>query len=359
MHRREFLATLGATAVAGCAGEPASSESQPSTAPPTAPETTAEPTTVERSTVSRTARPTDRPEPTSSRAAELIEMGRGHLRAAIAAFVEHAGGPDRTIVDVTAATTEFSRFDVNDEYRSAKGRLEDAREIGGPTQRVLAEDLLEVAEFVNTLGFAQTHLVNAYGAVSEAMRSIYTENYSDISDATGDARRQRISAEGYVTRIRESFEPETFDVVESISGEQYEAKVAQLARELVAFDGIATQIAALENPLVRFEENVQHYVTRQYEEVIFETREFEEVHAALGAIKPSASLSPVLDELTCVVGALLEGSDVMRDALLERQNGDAQTARALESEAEGDFRACEKLVEEVKPVSDLVDTIPR
>lgn len=286
-------------------------------------------------------------------------MGRDHLRAAIAAFVEHADGPDRTIVDVTAATTEFSRFDVNDEYRSARRRLADAKQFGGPEQTALADELLEVADFVDTLGFAQTHLVNAYVAVSRTMRSIYTENYADVPDYVDETDGQRSRAEEYVATIRESYDASTFDVVDSIAGEQYEAKVAQLAREIATFDGTATQLAALEVPLARFEDNVRSYTTKRYDEVFFVTRDFQDVHDGLVAIEPSSSLRPVIDELTCVVGALADGGDVMRDALLERQNGDAQTARALESEAEGEFQTCEKLIEEVEPVADLVDTIPR
>lgn len=355
MHRRQFLAVLGATAAGGCSSDRPSAAPEPTTASSTETRTTAEPTTARPSET----RTTSRPERTSTRGAELIERGRAHLRAAVEAFVEPAGGADPTILDVSAATTEFSRFDVNEEYRSAKRRLTDAKNFTGPANTALADDLLAAAEYVDTLGFAQLHLVNAYEGVSRAMRALYTENYADVPEEADDVTRQRASAEEYVATIRASFDESTVDVVDAISGDQYAAKLAQFDRELAAFEAIAPQLAALEAPFDRFRDNVGHYTTDRYDEVAFVTRDFEAVQEDLASIEPADSVQPVVDELRCAVGAMVGGVDEMRNALLDRRNGDHGSAREFERAAEAEFESCETLVREVEPVADLLESIPR
>ena len=67
----------------------------------------------------------------------------------------------------------------------------------------------------------------------------------------------------------------------------------------------------------------------------------------------------MVDELRCVVGAIVGGVDEMRNALLDRRNGDHGSAREFERAAEAEFESCETLVREVEPVADLLESIPR
>lgn len=352
MRRRQFLATIGATAAAGCAGETPSTDAEPTTAPPTEPPAT--PTTTAAPT---TDRPTTEPESTPTRGEVLTKRGRDHIRAAVDAFVEEAGGEDPTIVDVTAATAEFSRFDVDREYRAAIEDLNDARGFAEGELAEEVEDLIAVAEFVNALGFAQIQLVNTYGRVTTAVRTLYDESYGRLDDDVGDVRSQRRLAAQHAATVRETVDPSAFDAVDVVSKEQYEVKMGQIDRELATFDDLATHLDGLGEPMEAFEDDVADYTARRYEGVSFASASFEDARDGLAAIEPAESLRPIVEELSCVFDALASGAIQMQKAVLAQRNGDRSTAGQYEADAEEQFQACESLVEEVKPVTDLVDSL--
>lgn len=356
MHRRKFLATLGATAIAGCTAQTAPTEDQSTTVPPTEQPTTSRPTT-ERTTERTAERPTDEPESTPTFGEELLDRGRTHLEAAIEAFVESGAGEDPTIVDVSAATTEFSRHDVGNEYRAAKEDLLRAKEYTEGSQADTVDDLLEIAEFVDALGFAQIQLVNSFERVNTAVRTLYTESYGELEDDVDDIGYHRNLAAQHATSLRDTFDASTFEAVEFLTGAQFEAKVAQIDRELATFDGLVTHLDGIAAAMEAFEADVAKYTTRNYDGVVFAASEFEEARDGLAAIEPAESLGAIVEELTCVFEALAGGTDVMQRAVLSRQNGDNSTASEYEADAEAEFQSCETLVEEVEPVERLVGSI--
>lgn len=352
MHRRTFLATLGATAAAGCTAQTTPTEEEPTTAPPTTAPTTAPPTTAEP-----VERPTPEPESTPTRGEVLADRGRVHLRAAIEAYLETAEGEEPTILDVTAASAEFSRFDLDESYRAAREDLTDALEYAEGEVADEANALLQVAEFLNLLGLAQIQLVNAYDRVTVTMRSFYTESYDKINDDVGELDHHRSLASEHAASIDGSFDASIFEVVDAISGEDFEAKVAQMERELATFDDLVDNLDGLDVPMEAFEDDVDSYRTRQYEGVTFDSGDFEATRDGVAAIEPAASLRSLVEELACVFEALAGGTDVMQKAVLARRNGDVDAARSYETEARAEFESCEKLVDEVRPVEDLVDSL--
>ena len=351
MHRRQFLATLGATAIAGCAGQASSTQEEPTTAPPTDP-----PKPSPATTEPPTERPTTRDESTPTRGEKLLEEGRGHVEAAVAAFVQDAERDDPTIVDVDAATTEFSRFDVDVAYREAKADLNDAREHLDAGRTETVDALLEVAEFVNELGYAQIQLVNSFERVNDAMRSFYTENYDDLPDDVDAIGRQREAAAEHAASIRQTYDASTFAGFEQISGEQFEVKLAQIDAELGTFEGIESNLDGLTVPMETFEEDVGRYRTRQYEGVAFSSSQFEATAEGFASIEPAESLGPVVEELTCVFDALAEGTTAMQNAVLARQNSNYDAARQYEDDAATRYRSCERLASDVRPVQDLLES---
>lgn len=74
---------------------------------------------------------------------------------------------------------------------------------------------------------------------------------------------------------------------------------------------------------------------------------------------PAESLRSVVEELACLFGALADGTAEMADATYARQNDDTTRVRESEEGAEVAYRSCDRLVEEVRSVADLVDAIPR
>lgn len=357
MHRRQFIALLGATAAAGCTGQSTPTDEPATTARTTSPPTAEE--TAEAQTARPTERETERPESTPTRGEELVERGRTHLLAAIDEFTADAEPEDATIVDVNAATTEFSRFDVNDELQSAQRHLTDAKNYTSPENTAVADDLLVVAAFVNALGFAQNHLVNAYEEVNRARRSFYTESYEELPGNVEDVADQRDRAAEYAATIRESFDESTVAPVAQITAEHFSAKLDQVDRELAAFDGIATQLSGLDALMERFADDVRAYKAMRYDDVGFSAGDFEDVATGLAAIERPVSLEPVLAELSCVFDALADGTGEMREAVIAKQNDEHAAAREYEADAEAAYQSCETLVEEVRPVADLVETIPR
>ena len=108
-----------------------------------------------------------------------------------------------------------------------------------------------------------------------------------------------------------------------------------------------------------FEDDVSSYRTGRYDEVTFRASDFEDVQEGIDSMTPAESLRSVVQELACLFGALADGTAEMEDATYARQNDDTTGARESEEDAEAAYRSCDRLVEEVGPVADLVDAIPR
>lgn len=287
----------------------------------------------------------------------LVKRGREHLRAAVVAFVEAAEGEDPTIVDVTAATSEFSRFDVDEAYRAAREDLDEAKKFAEGELADELADLIAVAEFVNVLGYAQIQLVNSYGRVNTAVRTLYTESYGQLADNVDDIRSQRRSAAQHATTLRETADASAFGVVEYISAEQFEVKMAQIDRELATLDGLATSLDGLGDPLEALEDDVNDYTARRYDGVSFSSASFEDARDRLAAIEPAESLRPTVDELACVFDALAAGVGEMQKAALAQRNDDRSAASGYEDDAVAAFQSCPTLVEEVRAVGELVDSL--
>lgn len=286
-----------------------------------------------------------------------MERGREHLRAAVDAFVEAADREDPTIVDVNAATTDFSRFDVDEAYRDAMVDLNDAKRYAEGALADQLTDLIAVAKFVNTLGYAQIQLVNSYARVNTAVRTLYTESYGQLADDVDDIQSQRRSAAQHATTLRETVDPSAFDVVDFVSTDQFEVKMAQIDRELATFEGIATSLDGLGEPMDALEDDVNDYVAHRYDGVSFASASFEDARDGLAAIDPADSLRPIVDELECVFDALAAGVGEMQKAALAQRNDDRSAANGYEDDAIAAFQSCPTLVEEVRPVADLVDSL--
>lgn len=356
MHRRQFLGVLGASAIAGCAGQTAPTDDAATTAEasPTPTETR---TTTEASTERSDERSLEEAESTPTYEQRLIQRGRDHLAAAIEAFTAAEETDDATIVDVTAASSGFSRFEVDKEYRAAVEALTKAKERTTDEEAAEVARLLETAEFIYTLGFAQVHLVNAYERMNVVVRTFYNESYGKLPDDVADVHSQRRSAAGYVETIRDDFDESTVGSVDFVTGAQLAAKVEQMESELATFEGLVTHLDGLGASMDAFEGDVRKYTTGQYEGVAFASKGFEDVRDGLASIEPADSLESIVAELACLLEALADGTRTMQTAVLARRNGETATAQEYEADAEAAFRSCDQLIEEVKPVSDLVESL--
>ena len=297
-------------------------------------------------------------EGTPTFAEELVERGRTHLESAIEAFTAAAAGPDPTILDVTAETAEFSRFEVNEAYRAAREDLAHAGEYATGATAKEVEALLEVAEFVDTLGLAQTHLVNSHRNVTIALRSFYTESYGEFPGEVENVAEQHERAAGRVATIQETYDESTVEPVDSITREQFGAKMEQVDRELLTIDAIATSTASLADGIGAFEDDVGEYAADRYEGVGFRTEDFETARDALATVEPAASLQTEHEELTCLLDSLYRGTNAMQRAVLARRNGD-DAAEGYERDARAEYEACDRLVSDVAPVADLLDSLAR
>lgn len=106
-----------------------------------------------------------------------------------------------------------------------------------------------------------------------------------------------------------------------------------------------------------FEGDARKYATGQYEGVAFASDGFEDVRDGLASIEPADSLESTVAELTCLLEALAGGTRTMQTAVLARRNGETATAQEYEADAEAAFLSCDHLVEEVEPVSNLVESL--
>ena len=231
-----------------------------------------------------------------------------------------------------------------------------AKEYTEGSQADTVDDLIEVAEVVDALGFAQIQLVNAFKRVNTAVRTLYTESYGELADDVDDIGYHRKLAAQHATSLRDTSDVSTFDSVEFLTGAQFEAKMAQIDRELATFDGLVSNLDGVAAAMEAFEADVANYTTSNYTGVAFASSEFEGARDGLAAIEPAESLQPVVDELACVFEALANGAIEMQKAVLARRNGDNNTASGYESDAEAEFQSCETLVKEVRPVEKLVDS---
>lgn len=361
MRRRRLLALVGVAGLAGCssdrqAGTPTTADAgetptatrpeQVTTAePPSETKTTSEEPATTQTETEQAAEPEEDPS---------IRRAREHLRTAVGSFVEAAEGPDPTILDVTAATFDFSRLDVDQAVRAAKDDLGDARGRVSGEQAAIVDSLEEVADFLLTGSFAQIHLVNAHLEAKSAYRRFFREEYDELTPTAETIEERRDDAASYADSVQTSTSARSFDAFDPISVEQYELKLEQFERELTAFDVLVTQFQALEREMRALERDVSDYRFGNYDDVEFATDGFQETLTALEEIDRPDSLESIVGDLICVLDSLVAGLEVLPRAVTARKDGNTNTAESFESEAGTEFKSCE-LTTEVNPVRSFIE----
>lgn len=164
---------------------------------------------------------------------------------------QYAGAGSDDILDVDV-TTEFNSALLDNSLREATEEVEVARERAvTEAQRQTVERLAGAVRFFVLATEVQTKLTGAFFDVQRARRALDQEDATDVKDALRGIRVE-------LTIVRDPFESlqsETsrvdFTVVERLSPETYDAKVAQFEAELGGLTSFRNALDGVENDVNR------------------------------------------------------------------------------------------------------------
>ena len=258
MDRRSVLAAAAAL-LAGCGQQPSTDTSTPTGTATRTPTATSSPSPTETPTASptETAEPTETPTATETetpelsereeRAAQALDRAISELSQAVSTYVGNAGD---SLVDVSAATENFSRTAVLNDLSDADDDIEDARRLVSSRQEPRLEAVETARRFLRLCLDTQPRLIAAYGEAERARDAVESQRETEVEGATADLRDERQDAEAGFDSIESETDAERVSVVPAIPAGDYEAKVAQFGAEVDGFGSLADFFARFRPAIV-------------------------------------------------------------------------------------------------------------
>ena len=235
MDRRSFLAA-SAVVFAGCGQQPSTETSTPTETATQAPTETATDTPTETATGTPTETETPELNDREQRAARALDRAITELTQAVATY---AGASGDSVVDVSAATTSFSRVAVVAAISDADDHIERARTTASGRQQPRLAAVVDAREFLSLSTEVQRRVIAAFEELQRARDAVDDEQEGTIESATRELRSQRDRADDSLTDLVDGTSAETVSVVPAIPSADYEAKVAQFGAEIDGFGSLA------------------------------------------------------------------------------------------------------------------------
>lgn len=388
MRRRSFLVAC-LTVLAGCStlrqrwrqiqsarGNGAATES-PSPTPtetvvPTSDTPTATRTRTATRTQTQTRTPTDTqtppdtesPTPTETPVAQgNTDLARRAMRraeedidAAVEKYLSYQDGAN-SLVDVTAATESFSWTAVASHLNKAREHLDEAVKLGSKTQIERANDLRDVAVFVQLTARAQNQLIDAFSNLQKAVDLLYANSLQTADTERNNMATHVDTATERLNDIDEELDPAVLDTTDVLDRSIYDKKTSQFQNEIDSLEVIDKDFDTLISAMDTFATAVDSYESSAYEDATTEffsaQGSFDNAESTFTEHDPADSLNPQVDEFVCVAAAMAEGSGLMAQSAAAGDNNNTERRRERKQSALDAFGECETVINEVEPVKRL------
>lgn len=323
MRRRQFVATTGVLALAGCAGsddqDPGSSENATDTE-------TSSNTTDDNGDPPEDEDPESTPEP-GEQAAQHIDAAREQLSAAID-DIEDQVGPNRSLPDLDASR-EIDADPISEFVDEAQSELTEAGSDATDEQNPIIEDLDTVANWIHYLMRAQEYAHTLYGTANIGLDALYDRDYDDASSTfdgmDGDIRRLENNLD-----IIQDLDGDAFGVIDVIPGDYYDESVERIGSELGTFTHVRDVGRDISSNTETFEDAADTYQDGEYLSASSEfwslEREFEDRYDDLEAHDPAGVLSSRTSTLADFAGVMDDVSHHLYEAA-EARDDDSQRAQ--------------------------------
>ena len=202
-----------------------------------------------------TATATSSPPPTelslgARLAAEEINEAREAIRETVDRYSAFGQGPSPTLLDVTAAKTQFRFADINGPISNANSLLFDARPKANDRQLVVIINLLDVVEFLRAAGTVQERLAATYRGLETARGAVEDEEVARIRNQADSMENELRQGRNRFVDLQSNTSEESMHESKAVSKQDYRRKIAQFAKEF----STATQLQPL---LIKFAEGIE------------------------------------------------------------------------------------------------------
>lgn len=326
---------------------------------PTATETdtpTETPTETETDTPTETATP--EPSPAEQEAAERIEAARADLQAALDGYTEQ-GEDATTLLEVSAAATEFEWPAVTNPVGDARSDLDGVPDIAAEEQLATAEDLREVATFLELAARTQAPLGKAHDATTTARQWWYDEKFSFMGRQVDRMETRRDEAEDLLSDLQDETDAASMTAFEPIDEGTYEDKIDQFDAELETLSDLPDLFEDLETALDRFGGAVEAWDAEEWSRAqgLFENTvaAFEDVNDEFDSIDRADSFEEVIAEMERVSGTVEDASEHLRDGARAQTENDDETREEEKAAADERLRESDIAVEEMPSVDRILN----
>jgi hypothetical protein len=379
MDRRTLLSLLAGASVglAGCSnqspdtptGTPADTSTPPGTDAPTetptatpTEEPTAEPTETPTATPTEepTAEPTETPTE-DERARLAIEDARTALGEAVDAYEAAARREERA--DATVVTVDvnrdFSTDRIEEQLTRATDALDRAERLANREQMATVRRLRRAADWLGTVGRAQTEASDAHEAYVRLRDAVYDGEESAAATAASDLDSLIVPVDRQLIAAREAAEPSDVAEVPGLSERLFGQKLAQFDAAVRTFDlladegeSTASSIAAVETGVTAYRERRRREARNAFRDVKNDLRA-----ASTRLSEPDLSASRVGEEvadLGCVCGALGDAAADLGESAAAWRNGNRRKRDRLLEEAKEALTGCRRRAFNRVPVVEQV-----
>lgn len=365
MRRRTLLASASVL-VTGCSE--VIPDPLPTETAETAPDATAETptgsaptdaTTSEQSPGDETAEPTETATPSTPerRAAERIATARGHLADALAAYVGFAEGDDATLLSVTAAT-RITPSRVTNPAREARAALDGVPDEASDAQVTTARRLRGVGTFLGQGARCQARLRSAYSAFDYVVGRLYAERTGGVPTNLANMRENHDTARGHFETVEGESSVEDADAFDGVDADTYEAKTAQLRREVAAFGALPDALAALRRAVSAFAGGTSAYTNQSYRtaerEFTTAAEQYGSAEAALDALDAPEAVASTVEELVADAGVLAAAASDLATAAKAGSEGRRDPREEAYESATDRLRAASERVRGMDSVERLL-----
>lgn len=164
-------------------------------------------------------------------AAEDIDEAREAIRKTVDRYSAFGEGPSPTLLDVTAATTQFRFADINGPISTANSQLFDARPKANDRQLAVIINLLDVVEFLRAAGTVQERLAATYRGLEIARDAVEDEEVGRIRNQADSIENELRQGRNRFVDLQSNTSEESMDASKAVSKRDYRRKIAQFAKE--------------------------------------------------------------------------------------------------------------------------------
>jgi len=334
---------------------PTATETETPTATATETET---PTETDTETPTETETATPEPSPAEQEAAERIEAARAALQAALDSYNDQ-GEDASTILDVTAAATEFEWPAVTNPVGDARSELDGVPDTAAEGQLATAEDLRGVATFLELAARTQAPLGKAHNATTTARQWWYDEKYGFMGRQLDRLETRRDEAEDLFADLGDETDAAAMTAFEPLDEETYEDKLDQFDAELETLSDLPDLFDTLETALDRFGGAVEAWDAEEWSRAqgLFENTvaAFEDVNDEFDAIDRADSFADVIAEMERVAETIEDASVLLRDGATAQTENDDDTREEKKAAADERLRESDIAVEEMPSVDRILN----